>query len=133
MIERHGERGELRRFQKTPNGFEMLYTDEDIRVLAQLDKRHNTPNGLMVKKLCERAYHEFGDLSYVRLSAISVAHIYNLRKSSGYKKIRVHYEKTKSKKGVYIGERRKPQTNGNPGYIRIDTVHQGDLDGLKGV
>ena len=133
MIERHGERGELKRFQKTTNGFEKLYTDEDIRVLAQLDKRHNTPNGFMVKKLCERAYHEFGDLSYVRLSAISVAHIYNLRKSSGYKKIRVHYEKTKSKKGVYIGERRKPQTNGNPGYIRIDTVHQGDLDGLKGV
>jgi hypothetical protein len=23
--------------------------------------------------------------------------------------------------------------NGKPGYIRIDTVHQGDLDGCKGV
>jgi transposase InsO family protein len=133
MIERHSECGELKRFQKTTNGFEKLYTDEDIRVLAQLDKRHDTPNGFMVKKLCERAFHEFGDLSYVRLSAISIAHIYNLRKSSGYKKIRVRYEKTKSKKGIHIGERRKPIANGNPGYIRIDTVHQGDLDGGKGV
>ena len=133
MIERHNACGVLRRYQKTVNGFEKHYTDEDIRLLAQLDKRHDTPNGFMVKKLCERAYHEFGELSYLRLATISVAHIYNLRKSSGYKKIRMHYEKTKSNKGVHIGERRKPQANGNPGYIRIDTVHQGDLDGVKGV
>ena len=32
-----------------------------------------------------------------------------------------------------IGERRRPEPNGKPGYIRIDTVHQGDLDGVKGV
>jgi len=72
-------------------------------------------------------------VSYLRLAAISVAHIYNLRQSSDYKKVRVHYEKTKSRKGVQIGERRKPQANGSPGYIRIDTVHQGDCDGMKGV
>ncbi len=41
--------------------------------------------------------------------------------------------KTKGTKGVHIGERRKPQANGKPGYIRIDTVHPGDLDGRKGV
>ena len=107
MIERYIRNGKLIRYQKTNNGFEQFYTDEDIKLLVKLDQRHNTPNGFMVKKLCERAYHEFGDLRYVRLSAISVAHIYNLRKSAGYKKIRVHYEKTKSKKGVHIGERRK--------------------------
>ncbi len=31
-----------------------------------------------------------------------------------------------------IGERRKPNPNGQPGYLRIDTVHPGDLDGSKG-
>jgi transposase InsO family protein len=41
--------------------------------------------------------------------------------------------KTKSPKCTHIGERRKPQANGKPAYIRIDTVHQGDLDGIKGV
>ena len=41
-------------------------------------------------------------------------------------------KKPKSTKGIHIGERRKPQANGKPGYIRIDTVHQGDLDGRKG-
>lgn len=133
IINRYQQSGKLKRFQKTLNGFEKRYTQEDIRLLAQLDKRHNTPNGFMVKKLCERAYHEFGEEDYQRLSTISVAHIYNLRKSSGYQKLRRHYEKTKSNKGIHIGERRKPQANGLPGYIRIDTVHQGDLDGIKGV
>lgn len=133
MIERHNERGVLQRFHKTINGFEQIYQSSDIRLLAELDQRHDTPNGFRVKKLCERAYHEFDEQAYQRLSSISVSHIYNLRKSAGYKKIRVHYEKTKSPKGVHIGERRKPYADGKPGYIRIDTVHQGDYDGQKGV
>ncbi len=32
-----------------------------------------------------------------------------------------------------IGERRKPRPDGQPGFLRTDTVHQGDLDGVKGV
>lgn len=63
---------------------------------------------------------------------ISVSHIYNLRKSNTYIRQRRHFEKTRSKPSK-IGERRKPQPNGQPGYIRIDTVHQGDLDKQKGV
>lgn len=133
MIKRHTEKGHLKRYQKTLNGFEQYYTTEDIRLLAQLDQRHDTPNGFMVKKLCERAFQRFNEQSYQRLSEISVSHIYNLRKSSGYLKQRCHYEKTKSPKGVHIGERRKPQADGKPGTIRIDTVHQGDYDGSKGV
>ena len=34
---------------------------------------------------------------------------------------------------VAIGERRRPQPFGQPGYVRVDTVHQGDLDGIKGL
>lgn len=133
LIARYNHNGCLQRYQKTTNGFRLRYQPEDIRLLAELDKRHNTPNGMMIKKLCERAYHVFTDLAYERLSSISVAHIYNLRKSSGYKRHRLHYEKTKPSKAVQIGVRRKPQPNGKPGYIRIDTVHQGDVDGIKGV
>jgi len=32
-----------------------------------------------------------------------------------------------------IGIRKKHQPDGKPGYIRADTVHQGDLDGVKSV
>lgn len=34
---------------------------------------------------------------------------------------------------VSIGERRAPAPEGRPGFIHIDTVHQGDQDGVKGV
>jgi transposase InsO family protein len=61
-----------------------------------------------------------------------VSHLYNLRGSSRYKRQRRTFTKTKSKQ-VAIGERRKPHTEGKPGYIRIDTVHQGDQDKVKGV
>ena len=133
MIERFMKLGELKPSHKAVNGFERVYTPEDIQLLAKLDQRHETPNGFRVKKLCERALTSFAESGYERLATISVAHIYNLRKSRTYQKQRIHYEKTKSPKGVLIGERRKPQSDGKPGYIRIDTVHQGDLDGSKGV
>src|SRR5437763_12291160 len=44
----------------------------------------------------------------------------------------MNYTKTRAVP-VAIGERRKPQHEGRPGYLRVDTVHQGDLDGIKGV
>lgn len=31
------------------------------------------------------------------------------------------------------GERRKPDPRNRPGHLRVDTVHQGDLDGVKGL
>jgi len=30
-----------------------------------------------------------------------------------------------------IGEWRKPRAQGQPGYVRVDTVHQGDHDGAN--
>jgi len=44
----------------------------------------------------------------------------------------VAYERTRPSQ-VTIGERRAPQPEGRPGYLRVDSVHQGDLDGVKGV
>ena len=32
-----------------------------------------------------------------------------------------------------IGERRKPDPQNRPGYLRVDTVHQGDREGVKGI
>lgn len=133
MISRFQQEGQLKRRQKTSNGFKTVYSPKDRQLLAELDQRHDTPNGLRVKKLCERAYHDFNEVAYERLAAISVAHIYNLRQSASYQSQRRFYEKTKPNKQLRIRERRKPHPEGKPGYIRIDTVHQGDLDGNKGV
>ena len=63
---------------------------------------------------------------------MSVGHIYNIRQSAAYRRRRVVYQKTKPVQ-VAIGERRKPDPQGRPGFLRVDTVHQGDRDGVKGV
>ena len=132
LIKHYRETGRLVPRQRTIRGFARRYTKADIRLLAAMDERHNTPNGLTLKKLCERAYEVFGQAEYARLAGISVSHLYNLRQSQTYRRQRHTVEKTRPVNRD-IGERRKPQSDGQPGYIRIDTVHQGDLDGEKGV
>jgi len=132
LIAQYRKTGKIQRRQRTVSGFKQKYTEKDIRLLADMDKRHDTPCGPAVKKLCERACQVFGQTEYTTLASISVSHLYNLRKSTTYTRLRCHFEKTQPKPSR-IGERRKPQPNGQPGYIRIDTVHQGDLDKQKGV
>ncbi len=69
----------------------------------------------------------------MRVSAqISVAHLYNLRRSPRYRKLAAKWEPT-CPTAIAIGERRKPDPQGRPGFLRIDTVHQGDWNGAKGV
>jgi transposase InsO family protein len=132
LIRQYRKTGRLVRKQRTAKGFHLKYTREDTLLLAALDERHNTLSGPATKKLCERAYQVFGETDYQRLAGISIAHLYNLRKSKTYSGQRHQYEKTKPVCSK-IGERRKPNANGQPGFIRIDSVHQGDQDGVKGV
>lgn len=132
LIAQYRKTGKLKRRQRTVAGFTRKYTPTDIRLLAAMDKRHNTPCGPAVKKLCERAVEVFGQREYATLATISVSHLYNLRKSTTYMRQRRNFEKTRSRPSS-IGERRKPRPDGKPGFIRIDTVHQGDLDKQKGV
>jgi transposase InsO family protein len=132
LIKQYRDTGKIERQQRAYQGFERLYTAEDIRLLASLDERHNTLSGPATKKLCERAHKLFKQSQYQRLANISVAHLYNLRKSTTYLRQRYTFEKTRPKVAL-IGQRKKPRANGEPGYIRIDTVHQGDQDKQKGV
>jgi len=132
LIAQYRNTGCVQRRQRTVSGFKRKYTQQDIRLLAEMDQRHETPCGPAVKKLCERAYEIFGQTQYAALASISVSHLYNLRHSTAYARQRHHFEKTRAKPSA-IGERRKPRPDGKPGYIRIDTVHQGDLDQQKGV
>ena len=53
LIKRYRETGRLTPRQRTVRGFARRYTKADIRLLAAMDERHNTPNGLTLKKLCE--------------------------------------------------------------------------------
>ena len=132
LIKQYSRTGKISWTPCRSNGFTKKYTDNDIVLLAKTDELHDTPCGHAVKKLCERAHELFDDQAYQRLTEISVSHLYNLRASNRYKRQRQTFSKTKSRQ-VAIGERRKPYPEGKPGYIRIDTVHQGDQDKVKGL
>lgn len=112
--------------------FVRRYTDADVAALVELDRLHQQLSGPATRKLAERAFRVFGDARYERLAGISVAHLYNLRASAGYRRQRGHLQHTQATR-VPIGERRRPDPRGQPGYLRVDSVHQGDFEGVKGV
>jgi transposase len=112
--------------------FQARYREGDLALLAEVDEAHQALSGPATQKILYREFHEFADTRFERLAEISVAHIYNLRKRRGYRERRLHLEKTRPARTA-IGERRRPEPEGRPGYLRVDTVHQGDADGSKGV
>ena len=112
--------------------FGRQYGPGDVALLAETDSLHDTLSGPATTVLFKRAFTVFGDTRFARLSQISVSHLYNLRRAELYRKQRVVWQRTRPSP-VAIGIRKAPAPQGLPGYIRIDTVHQGDQDGMKGV
>ena len=103
------------------HAFPRRFTAMDVAMLAEMDALHGTVSGPATKKLMERACRVFGDARFERLAGISVSQLYNLRGGTPYQRTRWHWTKTRPT-GVLIGQRRAPQPNGSPGYIRIDRV-----------
>lgn len=112
--------------------FSRRYIAEDITLLAVVDAAHEDLSGPASRRICQREYEVFGKAEYERLAGISVSHIYNLRRSLVYRNQRVRVHHTQARQ-VCIGERRKPDPRGRPGYLRVDTVHQGNQDGKPGL
>ncbi len=132
LIRQQKAYGQIRLAQRTRRRFATRYTEADVGLLAEVDRAHERLNGPSTRRILQREYQEFGRKEYERLAGIPASHIYNLRRSPAYQRRTVGFERTKPT-GVSIAGRRKPDAKGMPGYIRIDTVHQGDWEGVKGV
>ena len=104
--------------------FPRRYTEADIGLLAEVDALHGVLSGPATRQLCIRALHVFGDHRFERLAAISNGHLYNLRHSTSYQRHRGTMPVPTRPVHIAIGERRRPQPFGQPGYLRVDTVHQ---------
>ena len=122
----------VKRYSAPLAPFKRKYLAADIKLLVEMDKANDNVCGPATAHLLKRAYQTYGDERYQRLAGLSVSHLYNLRKSVGYQTQRTHFTKTHSPCNP-IGVRRAPRPNGRAGFIRIDSVHQGDQDGVKGV
>lgn len=112
--------------------FATRYTRKDIVLLAATDAAHEDLSGPALRHILWREYTVFGKQEYQRLASISVSHLYNLRNSDVYRRQRVRITPTKGH-DISIGDRRKPDPKGKPGYLRVDTVHQGHQDGKPGL
>ena len=112
--------------------FARRYTAEDVALLAETDTAHENLSGPAIRHILHREFAVYGKATYERLAGISVSHLYNLRHSERYRRCRVQVQHTRARQ-VSIGERRKPDPQGKPGYLRVDTVHQGQHDGQPGI
>lgn len=112
--------------------FPKKYDPQDTALLLKTDNLHLRLSGSATKKILQREYQIFEKSEYKNISQISTSHIYNLRDTNQYRSHSLTVKKT-NPVGVEIGERRKPDPNGRPGFLRVDSVHQGDKDKEKGV
>lgn len=132
LVGQYQRDGEVKAKPYRRHRFASLYSRADIELLAAVDAAHETLSGPGTQKILQREFHNFGHQEYERLAKISVAHLYRLRRTRTYRYKRTVYQPTRPTP-VSIGERRAPRPEGKPGYVRADTVHQGDRDGVKGV
>jgi len=133
LVRQHRETGDVRdRRGPSPHAYKRVYTKADIGVLAEVDAALGQMCGHSTRAVMRRMYEQYGDKRFERLAGVSNGHFYNLRNSVTYRRRRTTFRKTRARQ-VSIGERRKPRPEGRPGYLRVDTVHQGEQDGEKGV
>jgi transposase InsO family protein len=132
LIRAHARTGKVEARAYRRQRFAAKYTPADIALLAQVDRAHERLSGPATRHILKRELAEFDDRRFTRLAEISVAHLYNLRNGAAYRKVAAVFEPTRPSP-VSIAERRRPDPRGKPGYLRVDTVHQGDWGGEKGV
>ena len=123
----------VKNYRRPQHAFARRYTAADVALLAAVDRAMGTLSGPATACVLRRQRDVFKAAGFERLGDISVAHLYNLRNSAGYRAQRVVLTKTRPTRGVDIGVRRAPAPDGRAGFIRIDSVHQGDHDGIKGL
>lgn len=110
------------------------YGPRDIQLLINTDIAQEARSALATKETLKREYFVFGKTEYQNIAGISTGHIYNIRqhKQQYLSSEAIHYTKTQPA-SVAIGIRQKPEPYGKAGFIRVDSVHQGDQEGEKGV
>ena len=126
LIARYTASGRVQATVYRRRRFPQRYTRADIELLASVDEAHETLSGPATRRILERelrglrasrsmrGWRRSPSLTCTTCASTSAT-------ASGF----LNYTKTRPT-AVSIGERRKPQPQGQPGFLRLDTVHQGD-------
>src|SRR5512134_2343545 len=118
LIRQYRHSGQIRVQLYQRHGFPRRYIERDVALLAQVDQAHEWLSGPATKHILEREFAVFGKTDFQRLAQISVSHLYNLRRSARYRKCAARWEPTRPAV-ISIGERRRPDPRGQPGYLRV--------------
>lgn len=132
LIAKKKEHGCITQRERTQNAFTRFYGPHEVSLLADVSNVTLNQNGRALKEMCASMYTEYGDVRFEKLAKISVSHLYNLKKTRVYESKSLFYTKTNPVQRD-IGIRKKPEPFGRPGFVRVDSVHQGDQDREKGV
>jgi len=133
LVRKKKQRGKLLLSAERKNTFPTRYNSSDIARLIETDNAHGRLSGPATRRILQREYWEFGRKEFEMISHLSVSPLYNLRKSKRQYLSQILFREKTRAVDRNIGERRKPQAEGKPGFLRVDSVHQGDWDKEKGV
>lgn len=112
------------------NAFARRYTEADLDALAEAEREYGRLSGPAMVAVLRRMYQVYGDQRFVRLQHLSSSHLYNLRRSAKYQGRHTVRTRTRAdSRAAAIAVRRAPTPENRPGFIRIDSVHQGDFRG----
>jgi transposase InsO family protein len=131
LLARYGASSRMR-MKRLSTSFSAALYRADIELLAEVDEAHEGLSGPATRRILQREFRQYGKPEFQRLAGISNGHLYNLRQHAHYRQRRRTYQKTRPTM-VPTGERRRPDPKDRPGYLRVDTVHQGDTEETKGV
>jgi hypothetical protein len=107
-----------------------IYTSSDVKILEKTDELHLRLSEGATKEILRREFGVFHHLNYQTISHVSHSHITNLRHSPIYNSHWINHTKSRI---VPIGITMPPENFGQPGSIRVDTVHQRDVYHINSV
>ena len=133
LIAQQRRTGRIRdhRLRPPARPFATVYTTADAVLLAEVDEAFGSPPDRRSRGSCGASTMSSATRRFKRLAGISNGHIYNLRGRRAYRSARTTFRATRGAISS-IGKRRRPRPEGRPGFVRVDTVHSGDLGGEKG-
>ena len=95
LIAEYKRRGRLKKTEYRRHRFPRKYTPSEVGLLARTDELHRWLSGLATKKIMEREYEVYGHAEFGDISRISVAHLYNLRRSTIYRGLTRRFTRTR--------------------------------------
>ncbi len=74
LIAQYRQTGVIKHTPARGNGFHQKYTQQDIRLLAEVDELHETPCGHAIKKIIERSYQVYEENQHQNLTTLAASH-----------------------------------------------------------